>query len=221
MSHQYAEWGQSSWNDWWWQELQTEVARLGRESNELTQRVEEVEGQKALLLEAIAELRREVDDLKSGVAGAEPVRTLASAAGAGERPVVVAQSVAEASTGDGENGRCEFCHGGTVLDRKKRAALKEKFKEWPLSMHSWPAHLGSTLFSEVKTSWPDIHDKLTEREGGFLAWGSTAPGSREYVCQCCECKAIVTAKYGRWQAADQHQHARDVLALFLLGHRAK
>ena len=83
MSHQYAQRGQSSWNEWWWQALEEkcewlreawnsqtahmqcleeEVARLGEESNELTQRVEEVEGQKAWLLDAIAELRREVDD---------------------------------------------------------------------------------------------------------------------------------------------------------------
>ena len=79
MSHQYAEWGQSSWNDWWWQELQTEVARLGRGRNELRQRVLEVEGVNASQLDRITELTRELEE------GEEWRRRCGTRADAGQR----------------------------------------------------------------------------------------------------------------------------------------
>ena len=96
------EWLREAWNSQTAQMqcLEEEVARLGRGSSELRKRVAEVEGVNASQLDRIAGLKRELEDLRSGVAGAEPVRTLASAAGAGERPVIVAQSVSEASTGE-------------------------------------------------------------------------------------------------------------------------
>ena len=98
MARNYDAWGRSSWEQWSWKQFEStmraletrcdwlrgvsnshaeqmkrldeEVARLGRESNELRQRVLEVEGVNASQLDRIAGLERELEELRSGVAGA-------------------------------------------------------------------------------------------------------------------------------------------------------
>ena len=109
-----------------------------------------------------------------------------------------------------------------MLDREQEEELKQEFNRWPQRMEQWCAHLQSTLFCEEGTrTWLDIYNTLTDRKGGFLVWGWTSKNLRVYVCRSSECKALVTAKYGVWQPERQHQHARDELARFLLGHPSK
>ena len=219
--------------------LDEEVARLGRESNELRQRVLEVEGVNASQLDRITELTRELEEVRSGVAGA-------SAAGVSEIPAeapVVGEppwAARLASTSDeekqwehpeardgetassrGGRGPCQNCRGGTVLDRKQEEKLKEKYGEWPQMMWPWCSHLGSTLFSKRGMgTWSEIEKKLTEDEGRFLVWGSTNKNSRFYICRC-ECKAMVTAQYAVNDGEKEHQDARDTLARFVLGRKAQ
>ena len=108
-----------------------------------------------------------------------------------------------------------------MLDPKEELRSREMWGKYPQFMHPWCSHLGSTLFSERGTrTWPDIENKLKKRLGRFLVWGSTNKNSRMYICRCSECKAIVTAQYGAWDE-DEHQGARDTLALFVLGRKAE
>ena len=221
-----------------------EMKRLDGEVTHLMQRVSEAE-------DVNAALKRELADLRDGVAGASAagVSEIPEAEAPGraglkreipaEAPVVgeLPQAKRLASTSDGEKewkhfeakagdtatsrGPCQNCHGGIVVDPEQEEELKEMWNDWPLKMAPWCSHLGSTLFSERGTrTWPDIEKKLTKRLGRFLVWGSTNKNSRMYICRCSECKAIVTAQYGAWDE-EEHQGARDTLALFVLGRKAE
>ena len=105
-----------------------------------------------------------------------------------------------------------------MLDPKEELRLREMWGPWPQFMHPWCSHLSSTLFLKHGTrTWPAIEKKLARIEGRFLVWGSTRPNSRFYCCMCAECKNFVTAQYGARDNAEEHDHARDELARFVLG----
>ena len=105
-----------------------------------------------------------------------------------------------------------------MLDPTEELRLREMWSKYPQFMYPWCSHLSSTLFLKHGTrTWPAIEKKLTKIEGRFLAWGTKAPNSRFYCCMCAKCKNIVTAQYGAWDDAEEHQDARDTLAQFVLG----
>ena len=105
-----------------------------------------------------------------------------------------------------------------MLDPTEELRLREMWSKYPLEMWPFCSHLGSTLFLKHGTrTWPAIEKKLTKIEGRFLAWGTKAPNSRFYCCMCAKCKNIVTAQYGAWEDAEEHEYARDELARFVLG----
>ena len=212
--------------------LDTEVAALGQENKELTQRVSELEGVNAGSARTIGSARTSDSEEES------PVRIAADASVAGvseipkEVPVVgerqrqraIEWKHPEAKGGaraTSRGGPCNNCHGGMVLDPEEEQTLKEMWHDYPQKIWPWVSHLGSTLFSTRGTRhWSDIEKKLTKREGRFLVWGSTKKNSREFVCQCGECEAIVTAKYAVNDEEDC-QNARDTLAKFVIGREAE
>ena len=59
------------------------------------------------------------------------------------------------------------------------------------------------------------------RTGHFLAWGSTMPNQRCFLCQCGECDALVTGNYGRQDSEEDAKHARDALSMFVIGKPAE
>ena len=128
------------------------------------------------------------------------------------------EAKADIFTATSGTGLCPNCHGGIVLDPKEELRLREMWAKYPLEMWPWCSHLSSTLFLKHGTrTWPAIEKKLTRIEGRFLVWGTKAPNARFYCCMCAKCKNIVTAQYGAWDDAEEHDHARDELARFVLG----
>ena len=224
--------------------LDGEVTRLGQESKDLTQRVSEAEDVNAALERELADLRNGVAGASAAGVSEIPEAEAPGRAGLkreipAEAPVVgeLPQAKRLASTSDGEKewkhfeakagltatsrvglGPCQNCHGGIVIDPEHREALREMWGAYALKMWPWCSHMTSTLFSERGTrTWPQIEKKLTKREGRFLVWGSTKQNSRFYCCMCAKCKNIVTAQYGAWDDSEEHDHARDELARFVLG----
>ena len=109
-----------------------------------------------------------------------------------------------------------------MLDPEKQRKLREMWDDRPLKIWDWTSHLGSTLFaSEGTKHWTDLQRKLMSRTGHFLAWGSQKPNQRVFVCQCGECDAVVTGKYGAWDTEEDAKNARDTLSKFVIGKPAE
>ena len=217
-----------------------EMRRLDGEVTRLGQRVSEAENVNAVL-------ERKLADLSVAGASAAGVSEIPEAEAPGraglkrempaEAPLVreLPQAKRLASTSEEDlwthpeakadiftatsgTGPCPNCHGGIVLDPKEELRLREMWSKYPLNMWPFCSHLGSTLFLKHGTrTWPAIEKKLTRLEGRFLIWGSKVPNSRFWVCMCAECRNIVTGQYGAWDDAEEHDHARDELARFVLG----
>ena len=138
--------------------LDTEVARLGQENEDLRQRVSELEGVDAGSARTSKRARTSDSEEES------PVRTAADASVAGvseipkEVPVVgerqrqraIEWKHPEAKGGaraTSRGGPCKNCHGGMVLDPEEEQTLKEGWQDYPQRIWPWVSHLGSTLFA--------------------------------------------------------------------------
>ena len=82
----------------------------------------------------------------------------------------------------------------------------------------WLDHLGTTLFSEGKwDTWYDLRNVMLRGHGQqFSAWGCKSKSSRSLVFAC-ECGRAVKGGYSTWDSANDRQHLRDALSIFVLG----
>ena len=190
--------------------LETEVARLGQENQDLRQRVVEVEG---------GHTRQRVVEVEGGHTShldrihKRPRREW-------KHPELKADEI---SLFRGGPGPCQNCHGGILPSPDQEEKLQELWNDWPLKMDPWISSLDSTLFFDGGTgTWPDMQKALTRHAGHFCVWGNTKNrNARKYFCRCSLCGRFATAPYGAWESEEEHQKARDELATFVLGRKAE